>query len=159
MYANSWEQKKLLTYERSSPPTGFVWNTNIAAALLFWNTNMAAVMSRENALLDYRSCHWWPNGWPFSHFATTMLCWGILVEGPCVCHPRNKVVNSGSEIFTTCEERKEKKKVVYISLLNTNSWHVVRISGIVYEKSSSERLFGISSHRGACSSSSCCNLK
>ena len=53
----------------------------------------------------------------------------------------------------------KKKKFVYISLLNTNSWHVVRISGIGYEKSSSERLFGISSHRGACSSSSCCNLK
>ena len=108
IYANSWEQKKLLTYERSSTTTGFVWNTNIAAALLFWNTNMAAVTSRENAPLSYRSCHWRVIGWPFSHSATTMLCWDIFMGGPGVCHSIYKVVDSGSEIFATCEELKNR---------------------------------------------------
>ena len=34
----------------SSTPTGFVWNTNATAILLFWNTNMATVMSCENTV-------------------------------------------------------------------------------------------------------------
>ena len=51
---------KVFTYEKSSTPTGLVWNhsmalvllfcnTIMAAVLLFWNTNMAAVMYFENA--------------------------------------------------------------------------------------------------------------
>ena len=42
--ANLLEEKKALTYERSSTPTGLVWDVSIAAVLLFWNTSMAAVM-------------------------------------------------------------------------------------------------------------------
>ena len=34
--------------------TRLVWNTNMAAVLLFWNTNMAAVTSCENALFEYK---------------------------------------------------------------------------------------------------------
>ena len=37
--------------EKSSTPTGLVWDTNMAAVSLFWNTNMASVMSCENTLL------------------------------------------------------------------------------------------------------------
>jgi len=39
--------------KRKEPtPTGFVWNTNMAAVSLFWNTNMAAVKSLDvNTLL------------------------------------------------------------------------------------------------------------
>ena len=51
---HSRDQLSFLSYERkekSSTPTGFVWNTNMAAVSLFWNTNMAAVTSCENALL------------------------------------------------------------------------------------------------------------
>ena len=44
------EQKKALTQEKSSTPTGLVWNTNMAAVALFWDTNMAAVTSCENTL-------------------------------------------------------------------------------------------------------------
>ena len=50
-YANLLEQKNAFTYEKSSNPTGLVWDTNMAAVSLFWNTNMAAVTSCENALL------------------------------------------------------------------------------------------------------------
>ena len=100
-------KKILFTYERSSTPTGFVWNTNMAAALLFWNTNMAAVTSRENALLSCRSCHWRAIGWPFSHSPTTMLCWDTFMGGPGVCHSVYKMVDSGSEIFATFEELKK----------------------------------------------------
>ena len=42
------EQKKAFAQEESSTPTGLVWDTNMAAVLLFWDTNMAAVTSCEN---------------------------------------------------------------------------------------------------------------
>ena len=47
-YANLLEQKKAFTEEKSSNPTGFVWDTNMAAVSLFWDTNMAAMTSCEN---------------------------------------------------------------------------------------------------------------
>ena len=40
IYANVLEQKKGFTQEKSSTPTGLVWNTNMAAVSLFWNTNI-----------------------------------------------------------------------------------------------------------------------
>ena len=107
----------MFTYERSSTPTGFVWNTNMAAALLFWNTNMAAVTSRENALLSYRLCHWRAVDWPFSHSATTMLCWDTFV-GRSGCMSLN--LQSGRFGFwNLCDMRRTEKKFVHISLLNT----------------------------------------
>ena len=39
--------------EKSSTPTGLVWDTNMAAVSLFWDTNMAAVASYENTLYVY----------------------------------------------------------------------------------------------------------
>ena len=116
IYANSWEQKKLLTYERSSTTTGFVWNTNIAAALLFWNTNMAAVTSRENAPLSYRSCHWRVIGWPFSHSAITMLCWDTFMGGPGMSL-NLQIGRLG--FWNLCDMRRTEKQVVHISLLKT----------------------------------------
>ena len=44
------EKKKFLIQEKSPTPTGFLWNTNMAAVSLFWNTNMAAVSSDLNTL-------------------------------------------------------------------------------------------------------------
>ena len=44
------EQKKAFALEKSSTPTGLVWDTNMAAVSLFWDTNMAAVTSCENTL-------------------------------------------------------------------------------------------------------------
>ena len=41
IYANVLEQNKGFTEGKSSTPTGLVWNTNLAAVLLFWNTNTA----------------------------------------------------------------------------------------------------------------------
>ena len=35
MYGNLLEPKKVFTYEKSSTPTGLVWNTNMAAVVLF----------------------------------------------------------------------------------------------------------------------------
>ena len=131
----------------------------MAAALLFWNTNMAAVRSRENALLSYRSCHWRAIGWPSGHFATTMLCWDTFVGGPGVCHSIGKVVDSGSEIFATCEELKNRLFTSHYLKHYCYSWNVVRVCEIVQEILMSECSFGISSHWGACSSSSCCDLK
>ena len=52
IYANLLKQKKSFAYERSSIPTGLVWDTNMAAVSLFWDTNMAAVTSCENTLLN-----------------------------------------------------------------------------------------------------------
>ena len=49
-YTNSLGQKKAFTLEKNSTPTGFVWNTNMAAVLLFWNTKMSAVTLCENVL-------------------------------------------------------------------------------------------------------------
>ena len=49
IYANLLEQTNVFTREKSSTPTGLVWNTNIAAVSLFWNINMAALTSFENA--------------------------------------------------------------------------------------------------------------
>ena len=48
IYATLLEQKKAFTQEKSSTPTGMVWDTNIAAISLFWDTNMAAMTSCEN---------------------------------------------------------------------------------------------------------------
>ena len=50
IYANVLEQKKSFAYEKSSSPTGLVWDTNMAAVSLFWDTNMAEVTSCENNL-------------------------------------------------------------------------------------------------------------
>ena len=35
--------------EKSSSPTGFVWNTNMATISFHWSTNMASMTSCENA--------------------------------------------------------------------------------------------------------------
>ena len=48
IYANLLEQKKAFALEKSSTPTGLVWDTNMAAVSLFWDTNMAAVTLCEN---------------------------------------------------------------------------------------------------------------
>ena len=45
------EQKKVFLKGKSLNPTGLVWNTNMAAVLLFRNTNVADVKSLEKALL------------------------------------------------------------------------------------------------------------
>ena len=50
IYANLLGQKKAFSLEKSSTPTGLVWNTNMAPISLFRNTNMASVTSSENAL-------------------------------------------------------------------------------------------------------------
>ena len=50
VFAKLLEQKKVFASEKSSTPTGLVWDTNMAAVSLFWNTNMAAVTSCEYAL-------------------------------------------------------------------------------------------------------------
>ena len=42
-----WKKQAFIIEEKSSTPTGFVWNTNKAAISLFWVTNMAAVISFE----------------------------------------------------------------------------------------------------------------
>ena len=42
-HANLLEEKKVFTQEKSSTPTGLVWDTNMAAVSLFWCTNLAAV--------------------------------------------------------------------------------------------------------------------
>ena len=43
--------KRIFLQKKKSPtPTGFVWNTNMAAVSLFSNTNMAAVTLCEYAL-------------------------------------------------------------------------------------------------------------
>ena len=50
-YANFLEEKKLFMLEKGLTPTGFVWNTNMAAFALLLNTNMVGVMYwYENAL-------------------------------------------------------------------------------------------------------------
>ena len=49
-YANLSEKKKVFT------PTGLVWDTNMAAVLLFWDSSMTDVTSRENPLLPLRRC-------------------------------------------------------------------------------------------------------
>ena len=48
IYADLLEHKKAFTKEKSSTPTGLVWDTNVAAVSLFWDTNMAAMTSCEN---------------------------------------------------------------------------------------------------------------
>ena len=47
IYANSLEQKKVFTKEKSSTLTRLVWNTNVAATSMFRNINMAPC-SRRN---------------------------------------------------------------------------------------------------------------
>ena len=43
-----WNKRTFLHSKKSSTPRGLVWDTNMAAVLLFRNTNMAAVTSCEN---------------------------------------------------------------------------------------------------------------
>ena len=40
-----WLQGKAFTKRKNSTPTGFVWEANMAAILLFWETNMADLSS------------------------------------------------------------------------------------------------------------------
>ena len=69
IYGN--KRKNLHKKRVQLPCTGLVWNTNMAAVLLFWNTNMAAVTSCENALffipgitfLRYPKGIIWNSGW------------------------------------------------------------------------------------------------
>ena len=42
---------------KRSTPKGLVWNTNMAAVLLFWKTSKAAVTSCENALYFWVHTH------------------------------------------------------------------------------------------------------
>ena len=50
-YENLSEQKKVFLKGKGLNPTGLVWNTNMAAVLLFRNTSMVHVTSCERALL------------------------------------------------------------------------------------------------------------
>ena len=45
-----WNKRKFL-HKKGSTPTGLVWDTNVAAVLLFCDTNMVKAMSCKNALL------------------------------------------------------------------------------------------------------------
>ena len=49
--ANLLEQKKAFTLEKGSTPAGLIWDTNMAAVLLFLDTNMVDVISCENTQL------------------------------------------------------------------------------------------------------------
>ena len=49
------EQKKAFALEKSSTPTGLVWDTDMPAVSLFRGTNMAAVTSCEKTLY-YGTC-------------------------------------------------------------------------------------------------------
>ena len=70
-YSLTWPASMLIywnkpfTWEKSSNPTGPVWDTNMAAVSLFWNTNMATVTSCENALYT-------DSWWRFSHIFHTI---------------------------------------------------------------------------------------
>ena len=44
-----WNKRTFLHRKKSSTRTGLVWDTNMAAVLLFRDTNMAAVTTCENA--------------------------------------------------------------------------------------------------------------
>ena len=44
-YLNFWDQRKRLPREKSSVPTGLVWDNNMVAVSLFWDTDMANVTS------------------------------------------------------------------------------------------------------------------
>ena len=46
------EEKKAFTYEEGSTPTGLVWNTNMAAVLLFWMADMADVTCQNVLYLN-----------------------------------------------------------------------------------------------------------
>ena len=66
--------------------------------------------------------------------------------GPGVCHSIYKVVDSGSEIFATCEELKNRLFTSHYLKRYCYSWNVGRVFEIVREISMSECSFGISSH-------------
>ena len=66
--------------------------------------------------------------------------------GPGVCHSIYKLVDSGSEIFATCEELKNRLFTSHYLKHYCYSWNVVRVCEIVREISMSECSFGISSH-------------
>ena len=57
IYANLLEQKKAFTQEKSSTPTGLVWDTKMAVVSLFWDTNVAAMTSCETFLLSLHVHH------------------------------------------------------------------------------------------------------
>ena len=44
------DQRKRLPKEKSSAPTGLVWDNNVVAVSLFWDTDMADVKSCNKAL-------------------------------------------------------------------------------------------------------------
>ena len=46
-------RKNAFTSEKSSTPTGLVFETNIAAVLLFWDTNMVDLTSFQKTLYGY----------------------------------------------------------------------------------------------------------
>ena len=49
-----WNKSNFLLKKRVLTPTELVWNTNIAAVLLFWNINMATMTSVKTL---YDGCH------------------------------------------------------------------------------------------------------
>ena len=48
-----YKEKRNCSHTKSPTPTGFVWNTNMAATSLFWNTKMAAVTSCDPYVLRH----------------------------------------------------------------------------------------------------------
>ena len=51
-----WQLCKFIGKKKVFTPTGLVWDTNMAAVLLFWDSSMTDVTSRENPLLPVRRC-------------------------------------------------------------------------------------------------------
>ena len=80
-----WEQTKFFTREKSPSPTGFVWNTSMAAVTLFWNTNMAAVTSCEYSPTGPSSFEGWPRDRAKSSKVINeneMTVWGKILYQP-----------------------------------------------------------------------------
>ena len=92
LYANLLEKKKAFTYEKSSTPTGFSWNTN-----------MVAVTSCEYALYDKTS--------PVPKWAGFVM----NPENLLYCKPKHRTKRRirlwSKEYATQCLKRKKKKKV------------------------------------------------
>ena len=49
-HVTSGHEKKVFALQKSSTPTGLIWDTNMADLSLLRDTNMADMTSRENAL-------------------------------------------------------------------------------------------------------------
>ena len=84
-----WEQKKFFTREKSPSPTGFVWNTSMAAVTLFWDTNMAAVTSCEYSPTGPSSFEGWPRDRAKSSKVINedeMTGWGKILYQPGLMH-------------------------------------------------------------------------